>query len=122
MLVATDGRKVEDIPLRSMAHATRTPEIGKTYIHRGRRAMRVLQKLDGGVLVRPDIGIVEAEFRGVNAFREKMTIYVETTQDYVDDEYLHKGLFEYVGKYNYVTTVGAPMTVRKFREVPHLTD
>ena len=51
-------------------------------------------------------------------YDEKMTIYVETSQDYIDNEYLRKGLYEYVGHYTYTAVSGAIATVRRFREVP----
>lgn len=118
ILVAEDGRRVENISLRAMSHNTRSPEIGKTYIHRGGRSMKVIQVLNGGVLVQPVVGDMEFHFRCSVVFDEKMTIYIETRQMYADDEYLRKGLFEYVGHHTYVTVNDRVATVRKFREVP----
>lgn len=116
--VAEDGRVAESMPLRAVAHNTRSPEMGKIYTHDGGRSMKVIQALKGGVLVRPVVGDFELEFRGRSAIDEKMTIYIETSCDYVDDEYLRRGLFEYNGRYTYTSVSGANVTVRSFREVP----
>lgn len=115
---AADGREAENIPLRAMAHNTRSPEMGKIYVHKGGRSLKVIQALKDGVLVHPMVGNTEFGFRGFAAFDEKMTIYVETSQDYIDNEYLRKGLYEYVGHYTYTAVSGAIATVRRFREVP----
>lgn len=69
--IAADGRKAENIPLRAMAHNTRSPELGKIYVHNGGRSLKVIQVLKGGVLVHPMVGNIEFNFRGFVAFDEK---------------------------------------------------
>lgn len=120
--VAADGRIAENIALRAMAHNTRSPETGKIYVHKGGGGLKVIQALKGGVLVRPMVGNPELYFRGLSSYHEKMTIYIETPNSYIDDEYLRKGLYEYVGHYTYTAVDGARTTVRKFREVPMRTN
>ena len=120
--MTADGRRAENIPLRSMAHNTRSPELGHVYVHKGGRTMQVIQSLDGGVLVRPVVGTMELEWRGMDAVNDKMTIFIETPRTYVDDEYLKEGLYEYVGTYKYTSVHNARATVRRFREVKQATD
>lgn len=115
--VTADGRRVENASLRAMAHNTRSPEIGKVYVHKGGRSMKVIQVLEKGVLVRPVVGDSELEWRGMAAVHDKMTIYVETPQTYFDDEFLRAGLYEFVGRYTYTSVRDARRTVRRFREV-----
>ena len=79
--------------------------------------MKVIQSLEGGVLVHPAAGKMELEWRGVAAINDKMTIYVETAHEYVDDEFLKAGLYEYVGRYAYASVRDVRRTVRWFREV-----
>lgn len=105
-----------------MAHNTRSPEVGHVYVHKGGRTMKVIQALEGGVLVHPVVGTMEFEWRGLDAVNDKMTIYVETQRKYVDDEYLKKGLYEYVGNYTYTSVHNVRATVRRFREVKSATE
>lgn len=84
--------------------------------------MKVVQSLEKGVLVRPVVGEMELEWRGVAAINDKMAIYVETPQKYVDDEFLKAGLYEYVGRYTYTAVHNVRATVRWFREVESATE
>jgi len=120
--MTADGRRAENIPLRSMAHNTHSPELGHVYVHKGGRTMQIVQALDGGVLVHPVVGTMELEWRGMAAVNDKMTIFIETPRNYVDDEYLQEGLYEYVGTYTYTSVRNARATVRRFREVKQATD
>lgn len=79
--------------------------------------MKVIQALEGGVLARPVVSKMELGWRGQNAVNDKMTIYVETSQKYLDDEFLKAGLYEYVGRYTYTAVHDVRRTVRWFREV-----
>lgn len=79
--------------------------------------MKVIQALEGGVLARPVVGKMELGWRGQDAVNDKMTIYVETSQKYLDDEFLKAGLYEYVGRYTYTAVHDVRRTVRWFREV-----
>ncbi len=79
--------------------------------------MRVVQSLENGVLVCPVVGVMELEWRGLAAVNEKMTIYIETSKDYVDGEFLKAGFYEYVGRYTYTAVHDVRTTVRRFREV-----
>lgn len=88
------------------------------YIHKGGRDIKVFQVVDGGVLAFPVVRGEEIYFRGGAAINERMLIYIETPDEYVDDEFLRKGLYEYVGTYKYVTTLNASKSVRYFRKVP----
>lgn len=115
--MTADGRRVERASLRSMSHNTRSPEHGKVYVHKGGRGMKVIQALEGGVLARPVVSKMELGWRGQDAVNDKMTIYVETSQKYLDDEFLKAGLYEYVGRYTYTAVHDVRRTVRWFREV-----
>lgn len=84
--------------------------------------MKVIQALEEGVLVRPVVGNMELEWRGLSAVNDKMTIYVETSQKYLDDEFLKAGLYEYVGRYTYTAIHDVRRTVRWFREVKSATE
>lgn len=79
--------------------------------------MKVIQALEGGVLARPVVGKMELGWRGQDAVNDKMTIYVETSQKYLVDEFLKAGLYEYVGRYTYTAVHDVRRTVRWFREV-----
>ncbi len=79
--------------------------------------MKVIQALEGGVLARPVVSKMELGWRGQDAVNDKMTIYVETSQKYLDDEFLKAGLYEYVGRYTYTAVHDVRRTVRWFREV-----
>ena len=79
--------------------------------------MKVIQALEGGVLARPVVGKMELGWRGQDAVNDKMTIYVETSQKYLDDEFLKAGLYEYVGRYTHTAVHDVRRTVRWFREV-----
>lgn len=115
--MSADGRRAESEALRSMAHCERSPQVGKIYAHNGGKGLRVLQAVNGGVLVRPYVGEWEFEFRGPDAIAGLLTIYVETPEIYVDGEYLREGLYEFVGRYEYSAVNDRRATVRKFREV-----
>ena len=49
---------------------------------------------------------------------KKLNIYVETTDSYVDGEYLLSGLYEYIGVHVYTTTQNARASVRKYKKLP----
>ncbi len=105
-----------------MSHNTHSPEVGKIYVHKGGRTMNVIQTLEEGVLVHPVVGEMEFEWRGMATVNDKMTIYVETSQKYLDDEFLKVGLYEYVGRYTYTVIHDVRRTVRWFREVKSATE
>lgn len=119
---AADGRQAENVSLRAMAHNTRTPEVGKLYIHKGGRNMRVFQAADAGAIVEAVVGEMELELSGRAAIEEKLLIYVETSDKYVDGEFLREGLYEYVGPHKYTTVMDSTKTVRGFRKVPEKTE
>ena len=72
--------------------------------------MKVIQALEGGVLAHPVVSEMELGWRGQDAVNDKMTIYVETSQKYLDDEFLKAGLYD------------VRRTVRWFREVKPATE
>lgn len=84
--------------------------------------MKVIQALEGGVLAHPVVSEMELGWRGQDAVNDKMTIYVETSQKYLDDEFLKAGLYEYVGRYTYTSVHDVRRTVRWFREVKPATE
>ncbi len=113
--VTDDGKPIFNVSLKAMALNTSSPVIGRVYIHRG-RTIKVHQGVDGGVLAMPVVSEWDFGWDGVDAFNKPMMIFVETDKEYVDDEYLQDGFFEYVGTYRYISVNNVERTVRKFKE------
>jgi hypothetical protein len=88
------------------------------YEHGNNSLMQVLQVLDGGVLVSPGYSFWEREaIASGEILEKKLNVFIETSDSYVDGEYLRQGYYEYVGTYVYTTVKDARATVRKYRKL-----
>jgi hypothetical protein len=105
--------------LYDTTRANNKPKLKTAYPHGDNKLLRVFQSLDGGVLVSAEMDFWEREnFKSGNLPEKKLNIYVETTDSYVDGEYLLPGLYEYIGVHIYTTTQNARASVRKYKKLP----
>ena len=85
------------------------PVVGEIYEHDG-KCLHVFQALEDAVMV-----------NAVNAPQispyNRIDMIVVTGEDYVDDEMLLPGKYEYIGPYRYETIEKRKRTIRAFREV-----
>lgn len=80
-------------------HSSFSPVIGNVYKHDG-EFLQVFQVVEDGIMVRGDLNI-----------------FVETSKQYVDDEMLSAGQYEYVGPWTYETIEKKHRTIRRFKQV-----
>ncbi len=92
----------------------RHPNLGDKFVHDGSRIVvfQVLQP-EGFVLAHKEIDLTNAG----SVLDRGLTIRVDTTDDYVTDELLRPGVYEYVGVYTYETVNKVSSTVRMFKRV-----
>ena len=113
------GCEISNSGLWDTTRANNKPKLKIAYPHGNNRLLRVIQSLEGGVLVSAEMDFWEKEnLKSGNLPEKKLNIYVETTDSYVDDEYLLPGLYEYIGVYIYTTTQNARASVRKYKKLP----
>ena len=113
------GCEISKSGLWDTTRANNKPKLKIAYPHGNNRLLRVIQSLEGGVLVSAEMDFWEKEnLKSGNLPEKKLNIYVETTDSYVDDEYLLPGLYEYIGVYIYTTTQNARASVRKYKKLP----
>jgi hypothetical protein len=113
------GCEISNSGLWDTTRANNKPKLKIAYPHGNNRLLRVIQSLEGGVLVSAEMDFWEREnFKSGNLPEKKLNIYVETTDSYVDGEYLLPGLYEYIGVYIYTTTQNARASVRKYKKLP----
>ena len=113
------GCEISNNRLYDTTLANNKPKLKTAYPHGDNKLLRVMQSLEGGVLVSAEMDFWEKEnLKSGNLPEKKLNIYVETTDSYVDDEYLLPGLYEYIGVYIYTTTQNARASVRKYKKLP----
>ena len=113
------GCEISSIGLYDTTKANNKPKLKTSYPHGNNKLLRVIQSLEGGVLVSAEMDFWERENLKSGALPEKkLNIYVETTDSYVDGEYLLSGLYEYIGVHVYTTTQNARASVRKYKKLP----
>ena len=113
------GCEISNSGLWDTTRANNKPKLKIAYPHGNNRLLRVIQSLEGGVLVSAEMDFWEKEnLKSGDLPEKKLNIYVETTDSYVDDEYLLPGLYEYIGVYIYTTTQNARASVRKYKKLP----
>ena len=113
------GCEISSSGLYDTTRANNKPKLKTAYPHGDNKLLRVIQSLEGGVLVSAEMDFWEREnLKSGNLPEKKLNIYVETTDPYVDDEYLLPGLYEYIGVYIYTTTQNARASVRKYKKLP----
>ena len=112
------GCEIADMGLWDTTKSENRPELKKAYPHGNNKLLRVFQSLENGVLVKAEMSLWEKEnFKSGQLPEGKLNIFVETSDQYVDGEYLQAGLYEYKGIYTYTTTQKARATVRKFKRL-----
>ena len=112
------GCEISSSGLYDTTKANNKPKLKTAYHHGNNKLLRVIQSLEGGVLVSAEMDFWERENLKSGALPEKkLNIYVETTDSYVDGEYLLPGLYEYIGVHVYTTTQNARASVRKYRKL-----
>ena len=83
------GCEISNSGLWDTTRANNKPKLKIAYPHGNNRLLRVIQSLEGGVLVSAEMDFWEKEnLKSGNLPEKKLNIYVETTDSYVDDEYL----------------------------------
>jgi hypothetical protein len=113
------GCEISNSGLYDTTRANNKPQLKTAYPHGDNKLLRVIQSLEGGVLVSSEMDFWERENLKSGILPEKkLNIYVETTDSYVDGEYLLPGLYEYIGVYIYTTTQNARASVRKYKKLP----
>jgi hypothetical protein len=90
------------------------PKLKTCYEHGNNGYLKVFQSVKGGVLVFPTYN----EWDTPRGNASKMNIFVETTDEYADEEILRSGYYEYVGMYEYTSIKKVNVKVRKFRKLP----
>ena len=107
--VAKDQENNQCLLLLDCARTDYHPVVGEIYEHDG-KYLRVFQALEDGVMVNavaaPHISVFNC-----------IDMVIETDEDYVDNELLLPGKYEYVGPYRYETINNKKRTIRAFREV-----
>ena len=112
------GCEISHMGLWDTTKSENRPELKKAYPHGNNKLLRVFQSLENGVLVKAEMSFWEKEnFKSGQLPEGKLNIFVETSDQYVDGEYLQAGLYEYKGIYTYTTTQNARATVRKFKRL-----
>lgn len=112
------GCEISSSGLYDTTRANNKPKLKTAYPHGDNKLLRVIQSLEGGVLVSAEMDFWEREnLKSGNLPEKKLNIYVETTDSYVDGEYLLPGLYEYIGVHVYTTTQNARASVRKYRKL-----
>lgn len=112
------GCEISSSGLYDTTKANNKPKLKTAYPHGNNKLLRVIQSLEGGALVTAEMDFWERENLKSGALPEKkLNIYVETTDSYVDGEYLLPGLYEYIGVHVYTTTQNARASVRKYRKM-----
>jgi hypothetical protein len=94
------------------------PSLKTCYEHGDNSLLKVLQVVDGGVLVSPgysfaDVGLV----RSGCTVPHRSNIFIKTEEEYVDGQSLRPGYYEYIGTYTYTTVQNARATVRMYRKL-----
>ena len=113
------GCEISNSGLWDATRANNKPKLKIAYPHGNNRLLRVIQSLEGGVLVSAEMDFCErGNFKSGILPEKKLNIYVETTDSYVDGEYLLSGLYEYIGVHVYTTTQNARASVRKYKKLP----
>ena len=107
------GCKVSDKGLFDAASSYYNPTLKTCYEHGDNGLLKVLQTVKGGVLVYPTYN----EWDTIRGNAAKMNIFVETTDEYVDNAILRSGYYEYVGTYEYTTIKNVNARVRKFKKL-----
>ena len=108
------GCKVSDKGLFDATSSSYHPSLKTCYEHGNNGFLKVIQSINGGVLVVPQYNAWDSEIGNAR----KMNIFVETTDEYVDDESLRSGYYEFIGVYEYTTVEQKQARVRKFRKLP----
>ena len=110
--------------LYDCAHSNVRPVRDCAYTHNGQR-LQVFQVLDSGVLVR----INEPKYARTRELWDgsivtthdddshDLELFVETSNQYVDKEFLYPGLYQYTGTYSYKAVDGTNKTLRRFKQL-----
>ena len=98
--------------LYQCAHSDAHPVVKVVYKHNG-NSLQVFQVLKDGVLVT----IAEPKPSYVYDNRWGLNIFVETSDEYVDNEFLRSGFYQYTGTYSYEAVNGSNRTVRRFKQL-----
>ena len=109
------GCEISSMGLWDTTKCVNRPKLKTANPHGNNKLLRVFQVLDGAVLVESKMDFWERE--GLKVSEEKLDIYIETLDQYVDREYLVPGLYEFIGIHSYRTVRGAQATVRKYRKL-----
>ena len=113
------GCEISNDGLYDTTRANNKPKLKTAYSHGNNKLLRIIQSLEGGVLVSAEMDFYErGNFKSGILPEKKLNIYVETTDSYVDGEYLLPGLYEYIGVHIYTTTQNARASVRKYKKLP----
>ena len=109
--------------LYKCAHSDFHPVSGVAYEHDG-ESLQVFQVLKNGVLVTITEPKYSHTYRiGSSLITEEddsskdLNIFVDTSAEYVDKEFLLPGLYQYIGTYSYEAVNGSNRTVRRFKQL-----
>jgi hypothetical protein len=109
--------------LYDCAHSDFHPVSEVAYEHDGKN-LQVFQVLKNGVLVTITEPKYSHTYRiGSSLITEHddsskdLNIFVDTSVEYVDKEFLLPGLYQYIGTYSYETVNGSNRTVRRFKQL-----
>ena len=118
----TNGKSISEKTISIFTIANQKIKPSKDYIYRYGYSetqnsdimLKVVQTLSDGVLVRADIPYHLWQYYRLSADKN---ILIKTTKNYVDEDILENGYYEYVGVTSYTNIIGSKSTVHTFKEI-----